>query len=418
MLLAESTLACDIVSPQVYATPDVLHANYARYRQESPVAWVEPALYRPFWAITKFADIVDIEREHTLFINAPRITLVPQDVEALAAQTMGHRTAAMRSILDMDAPDHRKYRAVAQSWFLGPGVARFQARVDEVCRRWLQHMRDKGGECDFASEIANFVPLSVIMTILGLPDSDMDFVLRSTHQMFAASDPDLRGDSADYGRTVFADLMAYLSDVLEQRRRHPTDDLSSVIAHGVVDGAPMALLESLSYMLITSTGGHETTASALAGGLLALLQHPEQMRAVRENPALWQDRALHEVLRWVTPVRHMLRTATADYALRGHTIRAGDSVALMYLSANRDEEVFERPFVFDVQRDQSRHLAFGSGVHFCLGRMLALAEMRTFFTLLMEQTSHIELAGNPVFAQSNFVGTLKSLPVRYRFKGH
>ena len=405
----------DIVSPDVYANPELLHARYARYRREEPVAWVNQEPYRPFWAVTRHADIMEVERQHQIFINEPRVTLVPREVEDQTTAALGKRTAMVRSLLDMDEPDHRKYRAVAQSWFMGPGVARFQSRVDTVCSNWIDRMQEQGGQCDFAADIANFVPLSVIMTILGLPESDMQFVLRSTQQLFGASDPDMQDDSGDYGRTVFMQLMGYLGELVERRRREPTDDLASVIANGVIDGAPMAMLETLSYLLVTSTAGHETTASALAGGLLAMLQNPDQLQLLRDRPELWNEGAADEVVRWVTPIRHMMRTATQDYVLRGQQIKAGDSLAMLYLSANRDEEAFVDPFRFDVQRTNSRHLAFGFGVHFCLGRLLALNEIKSFFKQLLQRVEHIELAGEAVQAQSNFVGTLKSLPVRYRF---
>ena len=405
----------DIVSPDVYANPELLHARYARYRREEPVAWVNQEPYRPFWAVTRHADIMEVERQHQIFINEPRVTLVPREVEDQTTAALGKRTAMVRSLLDMDEPDHRKYRAVAQSWFMGPGVARFQSRVDTVCSNWIDRMQEQGGQCDFAADIANFVPLSVIMTILGLPESDMQFVLRSTQQLFGASDPDMQDDSGDYGRTVFMQLMGYLGELVERRRREPTDDLASVIANGVIDGAPMAMLETLSYLLVTSTAGHETTASALAGGLLAMLQKPDQLQLLRERPELWNEGAADEVVRWVTPIRHMMRTATQDYVLRGQQIKVGDSLAMLYLSANRDEEAFVDPFRFDVQRTNSRHLAFGFGVHFCLGRLLALNEIKSFFKQLLQRVEHIELAGEAVQAQSNFVGTLKSLPVRYRF---
>lgn len=406
----------DIVSPGVYANPELLHARYARYRREEPVAWIDQEPYRPFWAVTRHADIMEVERQHQIFINEPRVTLVPREVEDQTTAALGKRTAMVRSLLDMDEPDHRKYRAVAQSWFMGPGVARFQSRVDTVCSNWIDRMQEQGGQCDFAADIANFVPLSVIMTILGLPESDMQFVLRSTQQLFGASDPDMQDDSGDYGRTVFMQLMGYLGELVERRRREPTDDLASVIANGVIDGAPMAMLETLSYLLVTSTAGHETTASALAGGLLAMLQNPDQLQLLRDRPELWNEGAADEVVRWVTPIRHMMRTATQDYVLRGQQIKAGDSLAMLYLSANRDEEAFVDPFRFDVQRANSRHLAFGFGVHFCLGRLLALNEIKSFFKQLLQRVEHIELAGEAVQAQSNFVGTLKSLPVRYRFK--
>jgi cytochrome P450 len=254
------------------------------------------------------------------------------------------------------------------------------------------------------------------MSILGLPEKDMPFILKSTQQLFGASDLDMKDENNDYGVTVFNNLMAYLVELVAKRRLEPTDDLASVIANGIVDGAPMAMLETLSYLLITATAGHETTSSALAGGLLALIENPIQMAKVKADPSLWDRGAADEVVRWVTPIRHMIRTATEDYVLRGQKIIAGDSLAMLYLSANRDEDVFTNPYQFDIERPTARHLAFGIGAHFCLGRLLALTEIRTFFKQLLPALEYIELAGEPRFAESNFIGSLKKLPVRYKFK--
>ncbi len=410
-----NTLELDIVSPMVYANPALLHERYERYRKDAPIAWIEQEPYRPFWALTRHADIVEIEKQNTLFINEPRQNLVPRQVEDATLALMGKRTAAVRTMIDMDEPDHRKYRNVAQSWFLGSGVTRFQGKVEEICTTWIEKMKASGPECDFSSEIANFVPLAVIMCILGLPEKDMPFVLKSTQQLFGASDSDMKDENNDYGVTVFHKLMEYLGQLVADRRQNPTDDLASVIANGMVDGAPMAMLETLSYLLITATAGHETTSSALAGGMLAFIQNPDEMKKLVAQPELW-DKGADEIVRWVTPIRHMMRTATQDYVLHGQTIRAGDSIGLMYLSANRDDAVFSNPYEFNVERPASRHLAFGIGAHFCLGRLLALTEIRTFFKQLLPQLASIELAGEPQFAQSNFIGTLKKLPVRYSFK--
>ena len=407
---------CDIISPHIYKNPALLHENYARYRREAPVAWIDQEPYRPFWALTKHADIIEVCKQNKIFINEPRVNLVPRQAEDATIAAMGKRTAVVRTLLDMDEPDHRKYQAITQNWFLGSGVARFQDKVEAICETWINNMRERGNQCDFSSDIANFVPLAVIMSILGLPEKDTDFILRSTQQLFGASDPDMRDENLNDGITVFNDLMAYMGQLVAQRRLEPTDDLASVIAHGMVDNAPMAILETLSYLLVTATAGHETTASALSGGLLALLQNPDQLLKVQQQPMLWETTAVDEVVRWTTPVRHMVRTATEDYLLNGQKIKAGDSLAMLYLSANRDEEAFSNPFQFDVERHHERHLAFGIGAHFCVGRLLAMMEIKTFFKILLARVEKIELAGEPRMAESNFIGTVKNLPISYSFK--
>jgi cytochrome P450 len=419
MSLSSKVLAipdCDILSPSAYADPALLHKRFARYRQERPVCWIEQEPFRPVWVLTRHVDIVEIEKNNKLFINEPRSTLIPREVEDQTVALMGKRTAAVRTINDMDEPDHRKYRNVTQSWFLGSGVARVRDRVQKICDEWVERMRERDGRCDFATDIANFIPLAVIMSILGLPEKDTAFVLRSTQQLFGASDPDMSDEAGDYGVTVFNELMAYLGEVVADRRQTPRDDLASVIANGIVDGAPMAMLETLSYLLIAATAGHETTASGLAGGLLALIENPDQLRRAQARPELWETTAAEEVVRWATPIRHFIRTATEDYVLRGQQIRAGEAVALMYLSANRDEEVFTDPYRFDIARSSGRHLSFGIGAHFCLGRMLALNEIGSFFRSFLAQVESVELDGTPIHAQSNFIGTIKTLPVRYRWR--
>ena len=242
------------------------------------MAWVTQEPDRLFWEVTKHAHIVEVERQKERFINESRVNIVPRKVEDHTIAALGKRTAAVRTILDMDEPDYRKYRKyrrVTQSSFLGAGVARFQGRMEDVCRTWVNRMRERGGECDFAADIANFVPLAVIMSILGLPEDDTPFVLRSTQQLFGASDMNMQGDIGDYRVTVFTELMAYLGRLVESRRKNPTQDLASVIANGVVDGAPMAMLESFSYMMIATTrpSGHPRRAQR-APGWHAVLRRP------------------------------------------------------------------------------------------------------------------------------------------------
>ncbi|HVN41187.1 MAG TPA: hypothetical protein VMT50_00265, partial [Steroidobacteraceae bacterium] len=277
----------DIVSPALYATPSELHARYAALRHGEPVAWVEHPAYRPFWAITRHEDITEIAQNNELFINAPRLTLIPRAAEEYQASIGMGREKSVRTIIDMDEPDHRKYRAVTQNWFLGRGVARLQGRLEEIARRYVDRIAEMDGRCDFARDIANWVPLTVIMSIIGLPEQDAEFILRSTQALLAASDPDLQRDQKQYGTAEFQQLFTYLNEFVQRWRKEPTEDLGSVIAAGLVDGAPMGLLETLSYLMIASTAGHETTSSAMGGGLLALIEHPAAMAELRANPALW-----------------------------------------------------------------------------------------------------------------------------------
>jgi cytochrome P450 len=188
-----------------------------------------------------------------------------------------------------------------------------------------------------------------------------------------------------------------------------------VIANGMIDGQPIGDREAMSYYIIVATAGHDTTSSTASGGLLELIRRPEQMAKLKANPALLPN-AVEEMIRWVTPVKHFMRTATEDYSLRGKTIRKGDGLTLFYWSGNRDEEVFDQPFEFRVDRDVKKQVAFGHGVHLCLGMHMARMEIKALFAELLPRLESIELAGEPKNTRANFVSGLKSLPVRYRLK--
>jgi cytochrome P450 len=260
-------------------------------------------------------------------------------------------------------------------------------------------------------------PLNVILAILGLPESDYPRVLRLTQELFGASDPELsRGQNLEDLVEVVTDFFVYFTELTQARRANPTDDLASVIANARIDGQPMGDMETISYYVIAATAGHDTTASAMAGGLQALLEHPDQLARLQADPSLLGT-AVDEMIRWVTPVKHFMRNATTDYGLHGHQFREGDAVLLSYPSANRDESVFPDPFTFDVGRQPNKQLAFGFGIHYCLGHLLARMEMRALFGELVRRLDWAELNGEPELMQTLFVGGLKRLPIRYALKG-
>jgi cytochrome P450 len=211
---------------------------------------------------------------------------------------------------------------------------------------------------------------------------------------------------------VISDFFAYFGALTESRRANPTDDLASIIANATVDGQPLGPMETISYYVIVATAGHDTTSSAMAGGLQALIENPEQLRRLQDDPSLIPT-AVDEIIRWVTPVKHFMRTCVEPYEVRGHRFEPGDWLLLSYPSANRDEELFVDPFRFDVGRAPNKHLAFGFGVHFCLGAMLARMELKAMLTELLPRLRSIELAGDPQLMKTLFVGGLKRLPIRY-----
>jgi cytochrome P450 len=253
----------------------------------------------------------------------------------------------------------------------------------------------------------------VILSILGLPEGDFLRLLKLTQELFGAADPELaRGTTPEELMQTLQDFFQYFVALTEDRRAHPTDDLASVIANAEVNGAPIGIFEAVSYYVIVATAGHDTTSSSIAGGLHALLEHPDQLERLMGDAGLVTT-AVDEMIRWVTPVKQFMRTATDDYVLRGVPIAAGESVLLSYPSANRDEEVFEHADRFDVGRNPNKHVAFGFGAHYCLGAQLARMEGRALYNELIPRLKSIELAGEPSYMQTLFVGGPKHLPIRY-----
>ncbi|MFI6814163.1 cytochrome P450 [Nonomuraea sp. NPDC050328] len=394
-----------LIDPSAYADEARYHAACTLLRRESPVHRVDGPGYRPFWAVTKHADVLEIERQHELFLNAPRPLLSPAEAEDRVAAS----GLALRTLVHIDDPDHRVFRAIGADWFKPAAMRRMQERIDVLAKRYVDRMLEFGGSCDFATDIAAHYPLYVILSLLGLPESDFPRMLQLTQELFGGQDADRRrGETVDDQITVLLDFFAYFQELTAARRAVPTDDLASAIANGGLND-----FDTASYYVIIATAGHDTTSSVIAGGLHALIENPAELARLRAEPALMAS-AVDEMIRWVTPVKEFMRTATRDYTLRDTKISEGDSLLLAYPSANRDEEVFTDPFRFDVGRSPNRHLAFGFGAHYCLGAALARMEAKALFTELLPRLRSVELAGEPSWIETLFVGGLKRLPISYR----
>ena len=299
-----------------------------------------------------------------------------------------------------------------------PGnLKKLEARMSELAKRYVDLMMEKGPTCDFAREIAVYYPLHVIMSILGVPESDEPLMLRLTQELFGGADPDMKRQDAEdaAGTNTIMDFFIYFNKMTAERRACPGEDLASVIANAKLKGCPLGDLETASYYIIVATAGHDTTSSTIAGGLRALIENPDQMAKLKADPALLGS-AVDEMIRWATPVQHFMRTAMEDRELRGKTIKKGDALQLLYISGNRDEEAFPEPFKFRVDREPNRHVAFGYGAHVCLGQHLAKMEAKAFFKELLGRLQSIELAGESKRIQSTFVTGLKTLPVRYSIR--
>jgi cytochrome P450 len=396
--------------PLAYTDETRLHAAFTHLRRNAPVSWVEVPGYKPFWAITKYSDIMDIERENMRFTNWPRPVLAT--IEGDEMQT----AAGVRTLIHLDDPQHRVVRAIGSDWFRPKAMRALKMRVDELAKIYVDKMMAAGPECDFVQEVAVNYPLYVIMSLLGIPEADFPRMLKLTQELFGADDSEFkRGNSTEDQLPALLDMFQYFNGVTASRRESPTEDLASAIANARIDGEPLSDLETVSYYLIVATAGHDTTSSTISGGMQALIDNPDQLTLLRDDLEL-MPRATEEMIRWVTPVKHFMRTAAEDTAVRGTPIAAGESVLLSYASANRDEDVFEDPFRFDIRREPNKHVAFGYGVHFCMGAALARMEVSSFFSELLPRLKSIKLSGDPQLMATTFVGGLKHLPVRYSFE--
>jgi cytochrome P450 len=404
-----------LADPTAYADDARLHAALTHLRANNPVAWVDNPPYRPFWAITKHADIMAIERANNLFLSEPRPLLATAEADdVLKAQL--EAGMGLRTLIHMDDPHHRKVRAIGADWFRPKAMRDLKVRVDELAKRYVDKLHEIGPECDFVTEIAVNFPLYVIMSLLGLPEEDFPRMHMLTQEMFGGDDEEFqRGKSPEDMLAVLADFFNYFGRLTASRREHPTEDLASAIANGRIDGEPLSDVDTASYYVIVASAGHDTTKDAISGGLHALIENPGELTRLRENPDL-MGTAVEEMIRWTTPVKEFMRTAAEDTEVRGVPIAKGESVYLAYVSGNRDEDVFDEPFRFDVGRDPNKHVAFGYGVHFCLGAALARMEMNSLFTELVPRLQSIELAGEPELTATTFVGGLKHLPIRYSLR--
>lgn len=405
------------IDPTAYADQQFWHAAAARLRARDPLPLIEVEGYVPFRAVTRHADLAEVERNHTLFWNTRDSVLLPR-AEIEKARALG---IDIKTLIHMDGAEHRAYRLVTNDWFK-PGNLRREvgAKLPVLAKRFVDRMLEHDGECDFVKDIALYYPLHVILSILGVPETDEPRMLALTQKIFGGEDPDVGGveglDPVQVFMQALQDMAIYFHGITMDRRAHPRSDVASTVANGTIDGHPLGDLETAGYYSIIATAGHDTTSSSIAGGLEALIRNPDQMQALKDDPAKIPN-AVNEIIRWVTPVRHFMRQAQGDYRLGDVDLKAGDWLLMSYLSANRDETMFADAMRFDIERKNAdEHLAFGIGVHFCLGAHLARMELEAFFRELLPRLDHIELAGEPESMATTFVGGPKKMPVRYKLR--
>jgi cytochrome P450 len=400
-----------IASHKTYGNLEQQHALFSMLRSEDPVHWTEPNGYRPFWTVSKHRDVMEIEKQNDKFINAPRTKLLSIEFESKVKEAMGGRPMLVRAINQMDNPDHAKYKKLTHAWFQPKQVRLLEESIDRLARESIDRMLAYGGACDFYNDVVVRFPLKVIMLILGIPDEHGQRLLDITRAYFGGGDPEMQRGSDLIGATMA--YMDFFRGIARERRSHPTNDVATLIATAEVDGSLVGEFEASSYFVARASAGHDTTPATLAGGLLALIQNPDEMQKLRTNPDLIPA-AVDEMVRWVSPVKHFFRTATETYTLRGKTIRPGDHLMMAYPSANRDDEAFDRPFSFIADRNPNRHVGFGFGIHACIGMYLAKIEMVIFFRELLARVDSIALTGEPAWIETSFLGGLKRLPISFK----
>jgi len=307
---------------------------------------------------------------------------------------------------------------VASGFFTPRAIGRLDEIVSESARALFDTLGEEG-ECDFVEKIAQRHPLRVLATILGIDREDEERVLELTQQLFGSEDPDLQRPGEDREQAqmeIGLEFFQMFDRITQDRRARPRDDLATLLATAkMADGQPMGPVETFGYYLIVFTAGHDTTRNALSSGFAAMMENPDQLELLKRSPELAR-RATEEVVRWASPVNYMRRRVLEDVEIQGRKIRAGDDLALFYASANRDEDVFEDPFRFDVTRHPNRHLAFGTGEHFCLGAHLARASIRAVLEEMAARVERLEPAGDTSQIHASFVVGLKTLPVRYALR--
>ncbi len=400
--------ARDLVDPTRYARDGYPHELWTRLRAEEPVAYFAPPGFEPFWAITKHADILEITKQPLRFSSAAGITL----------RRAGAPVYSSDMVVMLDPPEHGPVRKVANGRFTPRAV---RARSDDIDRIALEILDDAAptgaaGDLDFVERIAAPFPLAVIAWILGVPSEDWPLLFRWTNEVIGKDDPEYRREGETAGQTIKrarGEVHVYFQHLIDRRRAEPEDDLVSELIRGEINGSPLTDRQLVAYCELLVEAGNETTRNAITGGLLAFSEHRDQWEKLRARPELLAD-AVEEILRWSSPISHFTRTATEDCEVRGTKIAAGQQLALYFASANRDEEVFEDPFAFRVDRRPNPHLAFGFGEHFCMGALVARVELETIFRHLLARLEWFEVAGAVERLSSIVNGSIKHLPLQFR----
>ncbi len=396
----------DLVDTAGYERNGYPHAEWTWLRANEPVFWHEPNNFDPFWAITKHADIIEIGKRPRDFLIGPRIAIFANDLPVDDQPT--------RHLATMDGAEHGKFRNVIAKRFTPRMVGAWASKVRAITRQTFDEAAGMA-ECDFVHDVAAPITIAVIAEMLGVPPSDWELLFRLTNQIATPEDPEFQqgATAMETLNRAREEVFGYFHELAMDRRRKPTDDIISEIANARVDGELLDAVELLSYYFLLVIAGNETTRNAMTGGLLALVEEPGEWKKLVDDPGLIEP-AVEEIVRWTTPVIQFARTAARDVEIRGQRIREGQSVCLFFPSGNRDEERFEDPFQFRIDRRPNEHVGFGRGEHLCMGAHLARLELRCMLEQLRERLEEIETVGSAIRVRSSFVGGIKHAQIRWK----
>jgi cholest-4-en-3-one 26-monooxygenase len=379
------------------------HEIFRHLRRESPIYWNEEACGSGFWALTRYADVLEVGRDSETFSSERRGVMILDE----SFQTSGRE----RMMIEMDPPRHTQLRSLVNRGM----TPRRILDLEKFARRSFASVLDRSlemGLCDFVKDVATLLPLQIITEMVGIPEADRPRLGALADRVQGFDDPELGGGDGENSEAI-QEMSAYARELARDKRRSPQDDIATAILQADLDGESMGDDAFAAFFVLLITGGIETTKAAISGGMLALTEHPDQWAALRRDPDALPG-AIEEMIRWVTPIQHFRRTATRDTMISDQPIREDDKVVVWYASANRDESVFEDPFRFDITRTPNEHLSFGFGRHYCLGTNLARLEMRVVFEAMLERGVEVERRGEIDHLLSSFTNSLKRMPVEMR----
>lgn len=426
-------IARQIVLPEGHRDEKKLYAAYDWLLENAPLAKVEVEGYDPLWLVTKHADIQEVERQPQIFTNgggenkgSHNPIVVNQAGEAFTKQLTGGSFRVLETLTYLDPPEHTSVKNIALDWFRPANLKKWEDRVRELAQESIADLREKAaaGEFDLIKDWAIHYPLHVIMTLCGIPEADEPRMMALTQDFFGTADPDQKRDDVELSPDAAAkqwvatiqDFYAYFDAIVEDRRANPVDDLAGIISIAKDENGEYLPKEvAYGYLVAIATAGHDTTSATLTTGLEQLFAHPEQLKALQDDPSGIPN-FVNEAIRWTSPVKQFTRQALEDYELRGQQIKKGDRLLTLYQAANRDKDVFEDFDTFDSTRRPNKHIAFGYGPHMCIGQHVAKLELRVMYEELLPLIVSGEVTGERKVVQTNFVGGVKNLPVKLELK--